>query len=66
MFFIQQESNKNVTKDTFIYYCMLEILYKRIYNCMSSKECEKMLELDDIKYELKSLEKRLHELGESL
>ena len=31
------------------------------------KECEIfMLELDDIKYELKELEKRLNELGESL
>ena len=44
----------------------LEIFIKFIYNILSLKECEKMLELDEIKYELKSLEKRLHELGDSL
>ena len=31
-----------------------------------TKRSENMLELEDIQYELKDLEKRLHELGESL
>ena len=38
-----------------------------LYNYYDLKECEnKMLLLDEIKYELKDLEKRLNELGESL
>ena len=37
-----------------------------MYNNWRLKECDKMLELDDIKYGLKDLEKRLNELGESL
>ncbi len=38
-----------------------DILYNKL-----RKGCEKMFELEDAKLELKELEKRLNELGESL